>query len=164
MATKRQQYLLLEEKHCGTEGSMEEPGRIGGCMGPFHFIKKCLVTLLLLCWGNGIFDHFGHYESTRWPLPLPCSRHNEKHEALPNLFLGFCSLAKDTLPKVTNQVPGPKQRCWVSTWLYYNWKVALGISKVLAHVPASVSLVSIGWARMIESEEKLSKLLRNAKK
>lgn len=25
VATTRQQYFLLEEKHCGTEGSMEEP-------------------------------------------------------------------------------------------------------------------------------------------
>lgn len=87
--------------------------------------KRCLVILLLLSLDNGVFDHFGYYERTRWPLTLYCSRHNEEHGTSLNPFLGICSLTKGTLLKVTNQVPGPRQCCWVSTCLHYNWKVML---------------------------------------
>lgn len=53
-----------------------------GCVGPFHFTKRCLVILLLWCGSLvQVFDHFGHHEGVKnlltWlynkrDVSLPC--------------------------------------------------------------------------------------------
>lgn len=127
--------------------------------------KRCLVILLLLSLDNGVFDHFGYYERTRWPLTLYCSRHNEEHGTSLNPFLGICSLTKGTLLKVTNQVPGPRQCCWVSTCLHYNWKVMMYLRyyHMCLHLSVQSALAGQGWMNQKRNYQNFWEMQRNRK-